>query len=89
MAKYYVNLQPEKVKTIKLNLDDKELENKLIIGLYNIYVKKGNNAFLAKINKGIRKTLYRDYEGHSLYLPELEAKLKELQKKLPTLIKIK
>ncbi|WP_017191532.1 hypothetical protein [Poinsettia branch-inducing phytoplasma] len=51
------------MKTIKLNLDDKELENKLVIGLYNIYVKKGNDVLLATINKGIRKALYRDYEG--------------------------
>ncbi|NWN45540.1 substrate-binding periplasmic protein [Candidatus Phytoplasma pruni] len=79
VAKYYANLQPDKVKTIKLNLDDKELENKLIIGPYTIYVRKGNDALLEKINKGIRKALYRDYEGKSLYLPDLEAKLKELQ----------
>ncbi len=79
VAKYYANLKSDKVKTIKLNLDDKALENKLIIGPFSIFVKLGNHDLLEKLNRGIRKVLYRDYEGNSLYLPELEAKLKELK----------
>ncbi|MEC4558854.1 MAG: transporter substrate-binding domain-containing protein ['Conium maculatum' witches'-broom phytoplasma] len=79
VAKYYANLKSDKVKTIKLNLDDKALENKLIIGPFSIFVNLGNHDLLEKLNRGIRKVLYRDYEGNSLYLPELEAKLKELK----------